>query len=445
MAFKILTEEQIELLTDEQKAQYAYSLELYRQREEFVRQIETFENMTLPPVQASVTPIPKMIAPEAPEITLSENQVELPQCSINYQMPDLPDSFDVDTTVSKLPTVSLEYAEVPQIKMKNVQPTTPAVFVPAVAKYNYQNPKTEKILLPSPVQTELPNVKSLQMEVPKTVSLPEPVLLPFAEVKPVNMKTPELVSMPEPIAIPSAEVKSVNMKIPELVSMPEPVAISSTEVKPIRMDLPEVNCPDIEIVHGQVPQFATLELQISAIPCLEDIPAPTADAKRIGAAMQEVQLKALPQVNTIISKQPSFEKIDSVLTSMPQVAVPAVPIAPVMKIEDTVDINLPEIPVIHDWAPTPTFRFDLPETYSIPVVSLEVPQTISDSLFRLTDWTEQMPAVASAIIHEIPTVNVKAVQMTAIDSVEVPKVVVDCTVPSKSQIDEMIKMIQEMV
>lgn len=445
MAFKILTEEQIELLTDEQKAQYAYSLELHRQREEFVRQIETFENMTLPPVQASVTPIPKMIAPEAPEITLSENQVELPQCSINYQMPDLPDSFDVDTTVSKLPTVSLEYAEVPQIKMENVQPTTPAVFVPAVEKYNYQNPKTEKILLPSPVQTELPNVKSLQMEVPKTVSLPEPVLLPFAEVKPVNMKTPELVSMPEPVAIPSAEVKSVNMKIPELVSMPEPVAISSTEVKPIRMDLPEVNCPDIEIVHGQVPQFATLELQISAIPCLEDIPAPTADAKRIGAAMQEVQIKALPQVNTIISKQPSFEKIDSVLTSMPQVAVPAVPIAPVMKIEDTVDINLPEIPVIHDWAPTPTFRFDLPETYSIPVVNLEVPQTISDSLFRLTDWTEQMPAVASAIIPEIPTVNVKAVQMTAIDSVEVPKVVVDCTVPSKSQIDEMVKMIQEMV
>ena len=66
MAFKILSSEEIELLTKEQRACYEEELFIYNERVRFVEQMEKFENTVIQPYQPVLEPIPAISkVPEA--------------------------------------------------------------------------------------------------------------------------------------------------------------------------------------------------------------------------------------------------------------------------------------------------------------------------------------------------------------------------------------------
>jgi len=48
MAFRILSEEEVSLLDEEQRKQYEKELRIYRQRAAFVEQIEAYEKVRIP-------------------------------------------------------------------------------------------------------------------------------------------------------------------------------------------------------------------------------------------------------------------------------------------------------------------------------------------------------------------------------------------------------------
>ena len=420
MAFKILTEEQIELLTDEQKSRYAQELELYRQREEFVQQIEKFENMTLPPVQANVKPIAVVQVAETPEISIPETEVELPRLSIDVQTPKLSESFDVQIDVSNLPSVSTEHPELHQFEFENIQPTVPAVPVPAVAEYNYKAPTAERIRMPEPIQVAVP------------------------EMKPVQIGAPEPISMPEPVSIPAAVVK------------------------PVRMERPEVELPSVELARIQVPEIGPMEPQKAVLPQLEKIPVSTVDADRVRAAMRELPQPELPQVELPTAEMPKLGNFETVVEPLPQVTVAAAS-APTIRMPENTEVRVPQLPSVPDLPPIPTLHFDLPEMDQLPTVQVRLPDTAAETAFTMPELTVQTPTVpiptipegmdelaqrlrmaesapaAQPAIPEIPTVKIREVHMEPIGRVELPKISVNAAPPDKAQMDEIIKQIQGMV
>ena len=65
MAFKILTEDEIKLLTDKQRIQYESQLAIYNERVKFVEQLEKLENVEIKPYEPTSTRIPAVgLSPE---------------------------------------------------------------------------------------------------------------------------------------------------------------------------------------------------------------------------------------------------------------------------------------------------------------------------------------------------------------------------------------------
>ena len=396
MAFKILTEEQIELLTDEQKSRYARDLELYRQREEFVRQIEKFENMTLPPVQANVKPISAVQVAEMPEISIPETEVEMPRLSIDVQTPKLSESFDVQIDVSNLPSVSTEHPELHQFEFEITQPTVPAVSVPAVAEYNYQAPTAERIRMPEPVQVAVP------------------------EMKPVRMERPE-------VELPSVELARI--QVPEIGPM-----------EPQKAVLPQLEKIPVSTVDADRVRAAMRELQQPELPQVE---LPAAEMPKLGNF--ETVVEPLPQVTVAAASAPTIRMPENTEVRVPQ--LPSVP-------------DLPPIPTLHFDLPEmdqlPTVQVRLPDTaaetaFAMPELTVQTPTvpipTIPEGMDELAQrlrMAESAPAAQPAI-PEIPTVKIREVHMEPIGRIELPKISVDNTLPDKAQMDEIIKQIQGMV
>ena len=77
MAFKKLTEEQLELLTEVQRQRYLQELSLYEQREAFVRSMEAYENVELPAVKPTLRPIRMAEPMEVSGFVLPDHTVTL--------------------------------------------------------------------------------------------------------------------------------------------------------------------------------------------------------------------------------------------------------------------------------------------------------------------------------------------------------------------------------
>lgn len=77
MAFKILNLDELELLTEEQRAQYEKELNLYRKREAFVERLEQLETVQLEPYEPKLKPVTVLEEMEVKPFAKAEYTVSL--------------------------------------------------------------------------------------------------------------------------------------------------------------------------------------------------------------------------------------------------------------------------------------------------------------------------------------------------------------------------------
>jgi len=139
MAFRILSEEEVSLLDEEQRKQYEKELRIYRQRAAFVEQIEAYEKVRIPPYEPDLKPITVMKKFEVkpytrPEYTVAEYKpVEKPELPIKPFKP-------AETGNPVLPEISKPVSTdiSPVKKVENVETELQTVDKPVIPKLRFE-------------------------------------------------------------------------------------------------------------------------------------------------------------------------------------------------------------------------------------------------------------------------------------------------------------------
>ena len=112
MAFRILNEEELQLLAGEQREQYEKELDIYRKRAAFVEQMEKYENADIRPFRPKLDFIAPASGPEIGPYRPREYKVKLqepsarPEAQLHFTKmevmtePELPE-VDVNTADSR--------------------------------------------------------------------------------------------------------------------------------------------------------------------------------------------------------------------------------------------------------------------------------------------------------------------------------------------------------
>lgn len=177
MAFKVLNEEELALLTDKQRAKYEKKLNSYRKREAFVERLEKATETEREPYCVELAPIDAIPDPEV--IEFKEQEVEVFSCEEIVLS-------EVDTTKGN---ISVELVElVPEInvdsavQVKEVEIKTSEVNV----EVDFKQPEStvREFKQPEVALQEIPSVESLDMNI-KTVDMSESGRVNVSEIEPI--------------------------------------------------------------------------------------------------------------------------------------------------------------------------------------------------------------------------------------------------------------------
>lgn len=184
MAFRILSLEEIELLTEEQRKSYENELEIYNERVKFVEQLEKFENTVVSPYEPKFVNISDV--KNAPEVVYAkpEYMVDLVDVDVN-SVPEIPTAnFDEPVTATvpkclKAKGVSVEHikkakCEKPKMpksgktvvpkkiiqKTEQNKPKLPQIIGAVIPTKVHKIEKQDKLFMPAKAKTVVPSVMS---------------------------------------------------------------------------------------------------------------------------------------------------------------------------------------------------------------------------------------------------------------------------------------------
>ena len=341
MAFRILTEEEIALLTRGQRTQYEDELEIYQQRAAFVERMAELESAEIKPYEPKLEPVHfisgvdvRTFNPPEYEVTLSE-PVSKPQIKREvFAMPELaapvlPEVAAIfDLPVGRTVKIESVQPELPQVTKPDVEcrpfvqskrkpPVLPEVAKPAIAVAAWHQPEyahpelpvnvhkmrteSKPFVMPKNIQPELPEIHAAFAEI-KLFSNPEKanINLPTTvkpDIKAVSFVAADF-SQPELPKVPALNIDIRAFKNPELpetklpgVSTPNVVAPSVKQAKIKAPVLPPVTRLDITVKSFVAPQYTP------------DVTAPQAP---------NVKIKPMAKIAKANPKLPSFAKRSAV-------------------------------------------------------------------------------------------------------------------------------------
>lgn len=179
MAFKVLSADEVELLTENQRKWYEEELSIYKERVKFVEQMEKYENLIIGPYKpklAVISPVKKAPKKEFKRSQVAVKRVDAfvknaPEIVTNTIEKPVPAGIPAS---AKIKNVAVSYQRVPE-KSKINLPKAEAT-VPIIKPYTAQN--QAKAAIPLKAKTVIPN------NMPKIVSKVSVRALPKAvEIK----------------------------------------------------------------------------------------------------------------------------------------------------------------------------------------------------------------------------------------------------------------------
>ncbi|MEE0061637.1 MAG: hypothetical protein UE295_12485 [Acutalibacteraceae bacterium] len=323
MAFKILSSDEIELLTEEQRKSYENELEIYNERVKFVEQLEKLENTVVEPYEPKLVKISAVkkapnVAFVKPEYTVDIIDVDISSAPEMSKV-----KFDKPVTAmvpkcSKTKNVSVGHIKKVEYD-KPIMPQTSQVVVPdrAVEKLNQNKPSLPQVKgtnIPTKVHIELKQDKPV---VPVKIKIAVPCMTHknSGQVKP---------NLPEKV-----RVKAVN-QMPGVSFSIDKNAIVASNVK---KTAPKVNLPEVVLPEKANPILPKSSVKFAEIKGFKGIDRKEAVLPKaiipnqVNASFKQAnKTKAeLPVVSNISVKKASVKKIDVKKAELPSVQKTGIP------------------------------------------------------------------------------------------------------------------------
>lgn len=269
MAFRELSQEELELLTDSQREVYEKKLEIHRERAKFVEQLEKMDQVKIKPFQPTLKPIPSVSKAPEKQFVKTEHQIE------------------------KIQNVKVKAAEV------HVQPipAVEAVVLPQVARpAKVRAVSIEKQPAEAPVLPGLPLLRTPSKQ--------------FAAAEPVKAQlgAPVLVQAPNVIARSPESVK-VKVDAQKLA----PAVVAKVRV-PALSEGPDVR-PDLPRIAVAVPTDRTIRTDSPKMTALPAVAA-TRPAD-ISYVRPETAPVALDKVCVAVSPEKTIGKVEKIQPQIP--------------------------------------------------------------------------------------------------------------------------------
>lgn len=375
MAFKILNEEELSLLTDEQAEHYEKELEIYKQREAFVEKLTKLENAEIKPYKPDLksidiireiefapftSPERKMLSlkpmrkPELPndligkaseKINISEvikaNSVLKEHVNFNQVLFSKADSFRcyehkqyILPEFSKPVIPDATFARLENVLSKPVQIKKPA-------ELNLQNfiaPEKTKVVLS---KAAIPNIKAgvfVKPEAPKldlaVNAKPETVIKPFEKAEFTLTAFPEL----QKINVNTPIFRQPQRYKPKIaVGVKSDIKIGSFKMSEITVtDLPQIRKANVEIGSFQAPVRSKPDIKLSTVPDIEVKPFEKPEFKAV----------ELPEIHKINVSQIKFHAPEKREVRITTAVKPGINIKSFEKPQD-IRAELPELPRVN--------------------------------------------------------------------------------------------------
>jgi len=266
MAFKILNEDELLLLTDAEKVQYEKELDIYNKRVAFVNGLEKYENVQIEPYKAKLNPI-CVTEPTTIEKYESQEVKAKLHTPVKLNLQVMPIEISHPENIN-LPIISAPMAEIKPFKSENKQPILPTLIKPVAEilefeKPNAIKPELPKIVKPEVIVSEYAKSERVQANIPD-INITAPSVEVYEEPKSIVANIPIVtINMPELVAYVAPE--SVPAKLPEMTNTKVEVKSVIIEKHSIP-DLPKADMPDITITKYDTPDFKSTALPTAIIP-----------------------------------------------------------------------------------------------------------------------------------------------------------------------------------
>ena len=372
MAFKILSFEELELLTENQRESYERELAIYNQRVKFVEQMERLENTVITPYELELAAIPAIC--EVPrEEFVGPEYVLAPVVPIVKPELDVP-AFDFGGQVTAVCPEHVKITNIPVGCMKKLErdkPILPVVFKAAAPANSFTKVEQQRPTLPECVKISIPD---------STFHISERTSpnLPLA-VKPQNMT--------------------------ELCYTPITIDSSAITVNNPQLTMPMMEVPDFAAAEYVVPVLPKLEVEIPEIGVMES---------------PEVKAPVLPKV--IVSKQMdiSFSPASEIKAELPETF--DMPNIRVSFIKPSIQqIELPT--VFKAEVPTKEFAASKHTVSELPMVSIPKSDVVLFAAPELPKPPVQAvvkPAVCPRLLFAVPELPKPTLQ-TVVKPLAMPK------------------------
>ena len=318
MAFRILSDDEIALLTDNERGHYERELDIYQKRVKFVERLEALENVSIPPYKPQLKSIPIVDVIDVKPFVKPEHKLSVrapavkpalrvtpfkKQKPINPNMPIL----------SKQPAIKLRHIK----KSEGIQPKLPQIdkLVPPAARFEKSEIKPPVLPAiakpdialkaynrPGAIRPELPRVHNLRIQANMSLGA---LNIDYSGIK---------VDMPK-VKVPGMELSSF--------VMPEK---------------PKYNLPKAPVHFTGIKAYKKPEIAASELPAVSK---PLFNGARVYKKPEQIGVK-LPVLSKLHIDTYSFEEVSRVQTKLPELS----DIAPVNVTFTNPEFHPPELPAV---------------------------------------------------------------------------------------------------
>ena len=336
MAFKELTKEEIENLTERQKKLYFDELNLYKERCAFIDKIEQLENVKLPKIKPDYIRLKKIQLKVLDKIEIKNSKVKLVDVSSIFKM-------DRKKSVRRIENINNSLKDGFKIE-KNEN-----IIINKPDNKKFVIPKLEGVILPEINIEKFDNIKNFNFEKVELTDIPNVVIDVNLQTKEFEFDKFEIeqndnIVIANPVVDINLEgIGNVDINLDINTDFVEPEVFEfenvSVELEESKVDIPESQLIEFELPDGFTvdnPEIEIAKLDEIEVAQIEDFKIDEIETAEIN--MPNIKLGVLDEEKLKISK------IDAAIIDAPKIKVGGIKKNKV----NLVDIKLPDIPEIRD-------------------------------------------------------------------------------------------------
>ncbi len=421
MAFKILSFEELELLTENQRESYERELAIYNERVKFVEQMERLENTVITPYELELAAIPAIC--EIPQEEFVEPEYVLAKMApIVKPELDVP-VFDFGGPVMAVYPEPVKITNIPVGHMEKVErdkPILPIAFKAAAPAASFAKVGQQRPTLPECVKISIPDNRF-------HISERTSPSLPLA-VRPQNMA--ELCYAPIAIDSSVISVNNPQLAMPVLEAPDFAVPENDVPVLPkLEVDIPKADIrvlPELEVpVLPKIAVSQQMDISFSPIGEIKAELPETFDMPNISVSFgkPDIQQIELPTVSKAEVPAKEFTATEYTMSELPMVGIPQSGVF----VFTAPEISEPTVQTIVKPAMGPKLLFAVPELPkpTVPVVAKPsaVPKPYDGKLSVDNAPKIEYPSIAVLSVKPFEKIHNQDSSLPAIHTIDSPR---DC-------------------